>query len=110
MNKIKKGDNVVVIAGKDKGKQGAVLAVLDKGKKVLVEGVSQVKKHVKGNPNTGKTGGIMEKSMPIDRSNVMLCINGERSKVGLRLSKDGIKERFYKKNGEVIINETNSKG
>ena len=74
MKKIKKGDEVIVIAGKDKGKRGTVLSVVDGGGKLLVEGINMAKKHVKANPNAGDRGGIILKTMPIQRSNVMvLC-------------------------------------
>ena len=72
MNKIKKGDEVIVITGKDKGKRGTVTSVLLKGKKLLVEGINMVKKHVKANPNAGDRGGIVMKTLPIQGSNVML--------------------------------------
>jgi len=71
MNRIKKGDEVVVVAGKDKGRRGTVTSILDFGK-VLVEGVNMARKHVRANPNAGVQGGIIEKEMPLDGSNVML--------------------------------------
>ena len=73
MNKIKKGDEVIVIAGKDKGKKGTILVTeLTKAKEYWSDGINLAKKHVKANPNTGERGGIVAKEMPIDRSNVMV--------------------------------------
>ena len=103
MRKIKKGDQVVVLVGKDKGKQGTVLKVID-GEKVLVENVNMVKKHAKGNPMKGEPGGILDKEMPLDISNVAL-FNPSTSKadrVGIKTLEDGRKVRFFKSNGEVV--------
>lgn len=103
MNKIKKGDAVVVIAGKDKGKTGTVVTVLNDGAKVIVEGVNEAKKAVKPNPNTGENGGIVSKAMPIDRSNVMLVdAKKKRSRVGIRVLKDGQRVRYFKSNDELV--------
>jgi large subunit ribosomal protein L24 len=104
MRKIKKGDEVIVIAGKDKGRKGVVLAVLLGGRKLLVEGINTVKKHVKANPNTGDRGGIIIKTQPIDRSNVMLYdqSTGKGSRVGIRILEDGRKVRYNKTTDEVI--------
>jgi len=103
MQKIKKGDEVIVTAGKDKGRRGAVLSILDNGK-VLVETINMVKKHTKPNPMQGLEGGIIEKEMPLHSSNVMLfnpAINkGDR--VGIKTLEDGKKVRFFKSNGEVV--------
>ena len=72
MNKIKKGDEVIVTTGKDKGKKGTVLSIVDGGERLLVDGINLAKKHVKANPNTGDRGGVIPKSMSIHRSNVMV--------------------------------------
>jgi len=102
MNRIRKGDQVVVITGKDKGKHGVVLARVDE-RHVTVEGVNVVKKHVRPNPMKGVAGGIVDKTMPIDQSNVML-FNPETKKgdrVGFRVV-DGKKVRVFKSNGAVV--------
>jgi large subunit ribosomal protein L24 len=102
MNKIKKGDEVIVTTGKDKGRRGTVLQVLDNGR-VLVEGVNIAKKHIKPNPNVGEPGGIKDKAMPIDVSNVLVfnpkSKQGER--VGFRVEKDGSKVRVFQ-SGDVV--------
>jgi large subunit ribosomal protein L24 len=104
MRKIKKGDEVIVIAGKDKGRKGVVLTVLSDGERLLVEGINTVKKHVKANPNTGERGGIVIKTMPIHRSNIMLYdqASGKGSRVGIRTLGDGRKVRYFKSTDEVI--------
>ena len=96
MNKIKQGDEVLVLAGKDKGRQGQVIKVIN-NRKVLIENVNLVKKHQKGNPNTGQESGIIEKEMPIDVSNVMLFnpITKKGDKVGFKILEDGRKVRFF---------------
>ena len=103
MQKIKKDDDVIVIAGKDKGRRGTVLKVLETGR-VLVEGVNMVKKHQKPNPNGGEQGGIIEKEMPIDRSNLMLFnpVTSKGDRVGIKTLEDGRKVRFFKSNNEVV--------
>ena len=103
MHKIKKGDEVIVLTGKDKGRRGQVLNVI-KNRKVLIENVNLVKKHQKGTPNTGEASGIIEKEMPIHVSNVMLFnpITKKGDKVGFRILEDGIKVRFFKSNNEVV--------
>ena len=103
MHKIKKGDEVIVLTGKDKGRRGQVLNVI-KNRKVLIENVNLVKKHQKGNPNTGEVSGIIEKEMPIHVSNVMLFnpITKKGDKVGFRILEDGRKVRFFKSNNEVV--------
>ena len=103
MQKIRKGDQVVVTIGKDKGKRGTVLRVLDTGK-VLVEGINRVKRHTRPNPMKGQTGGIVDKEMPIQASNVALLnpATGKGDRVGFRILDDGRKVRFFKSNGEVI--------
>jgi large subunit ribosomal protein L24 len=102
MEKIRKGDQVVVTTGKDKGKRGLVLRVLATGK-VLVEGVNRVKRHTRPNPIKGQTGGIVDKEMPIHTSNVALLnpATGKGDRVGIRTLDDGRKVRFFKSNGEV---------
>lgn len=103
MRKIRKGDEVVVITGKDKGKRGTVLKVLAENR-VVVEGVNIIKKHVRPNPNRGETGGIVEKEAPLQVSNVAI-FNPQANKgdrVGFRTLEDGRKVRFFKSNGEVV--------
>jgi len=103
MEKIRKGDEVVVIAGRDRGKRGTVLRRADESH-LIVEGVNVVKKHVRPNPMKGQTGGIVEKSMPIDQSNVMLFnpATGKGDRVGVRQLEDGKRVRFFKSNGEMV--------
>lgn len=104
MRKIKKGDEVIIIAGKDKGRRGVVLSVLVKEEKLLVEGINTVKKHVKANPNTGDRGGIIIKTQPIHRSNVMLYdqASSKGRRVWIQTMKDGKKVRCFKSTNEVI--------
>ena len=104
MKKIKKGDEVIVIAGKDKGRRGTVLKVLSAGKKLLVEGINTVKKHVKANPNTNEQGGIIIKTQPLDISNVMYydATSGKGSKIGIRILEDGRRVRYNKSTNEVV--------
>ena len=103
MQKIKQGDEVVVIAGRSKGQRGTVLKRIDDNR-LLVENVNMVKKHVKGNPRTGETGGIIDKESPIQQSNVMLfnphTQKGDR--VGIKTLEDNRKVRYFKSNGEVV--------
>ncbi len=104
MKKIRKGDEVVVIAGKDRGKRGTVTAVLNDRDRVLVTNVNMVRKHQKPNPNAGITGGIVDKEMPIHISNVALY-NPQTEKadrVGIKTLEDGRKVRFFKSNNEVV--------
>ena len=103
MNRIKKGDEIIVIAGKDKGRRGAVLRVFDNGK-VLVENVNVVKKHQKPNPNAGIQGGIIEKEMPLQASNVMLFnpLTNKGDRVGIKTLEDGRRVRIFKSNNEVV--------
>ncbi len=102
MNKIRKGDEIIVRAGKDKGRRGTVLQVYDNGR-VLVEGVNLAKKHTKPNPNIGEAGGIKDKAMPVDVSNVLVfnpkSKKGER--VGFRVEENGNKVRVFK-SGDVV--------
>ncbi len=102
MNKIRKGDEVVVMTGKDKGKRGAVLALL--AGKVIVEGINRVRKATKPNPMKGTQGGLVDKDMPVDQSNIALFNRGtgRGDRVGIRTLEDGRKVRFFKSNGEVV--------
>jgi len=102
MNHIRKGDEVIVLAGKDKGKRGAVKLRVD-ADHVVVDGVNVVKKAVKPNPMTGNTGGIVDKTMPIHVSNVALfnAATGKADRVGVKVV-DGKRVRVYKSNGEVV--------
>ncbi len=103
MQKIRKGDEVIVIAGRSKGQRGNVLRRLDDGR-LLVENVNVVKKHVKANPRSGETGGIIDQEAPIAASNVMLfnphTQKGDR--VGIKTLEDDRKVRYFKSNGEVV--------
>src|SRR5215212_3700378 len=103
MRKIKKGDDVMVIAGKDKGKRGTVLRVVD-ADHVLVEGVNVVKKHQRPNPMKGATGGIVDKEMPLHISNVAIFnpTSKKADRVGTKVLDDGRRVRIFKSNGEVI--------
>jgi large subunit ribosomal protein L24 len=103
MRKIKKGDNVVVIAGRDKGKRGEVKATLGAGH-VLVAGINQVKRHTRPNPMQNQPGGIVAKEMPIDVSNVAIWnpVTQKADRIGFRTLEDGRKVRFFKSNGEVL--------
>lgn len=94
---------MTVLSGKDKGGTGTVLRMLNNSK-VLIENINIVKKHQKGNPNTGQEGGIIEKEMPIHISNVMLLnpITNQKDKVGIKTLEDGTKVRFFKSNNEVV--------
>jgi large subunit ribosomal protein L24 len=102
MRKIKKGDDVVVLTGKDKGKRGTVLRVDES--RVLVENVNLVKKHQKGNPQAGVAGGIVDKEMSLDVSNVGLFNpqTGRADRVGFKILDDGRKVRVFKSDGEVV--------
>ena len=103
MQKIRKGDEVVVIAGRDKGKRGTVLRRVG-DEHLMVEGVNMVKKNQRPNPMKGEAGGIVDKVMPIDQSNVMLLnpATGKGDRVGIRTLEDGKKVRFFKSNGEIV--------
>jgi len=103
MNKIRKGDEIVVLAGRDKGKRGKVVLRKDESH-VVVEGINLVKKHTKPNPMAGLEGGIVEKSMPIHQSNVAIfnAQTGKADRVGIKLLADGKKVRVFKSNGEEI--------
>jgi len=103
MNKIRKGDQVIVLAGRDKGKRGSVLRMLDDGH-IVVQGVNMIKRHTKPNPNKGVTGGIVEKEATIDISNVALLnpATGKGERIGFKTLADGRKVRVWKKSGEVV--------
>ncbi len=104
MNKIRKGDDVVVKTGKDNGKRGTVLRVIPDLDKVVVENINVVKKHTKPNPQAGVAGGIVEKEMPIDVSNIMLYnpMTKKGDRVGFKFLEDGRKVRIFKSNNEVV--------
>ena len=103
MRKIKKGDNVVIITGKDKGKRGAVLRVIDDNH-VLIEAANRVRKHQKPNPMKGATGGIVDKEMPIHVSNIAIFnpTTQKADRVGVKQLDDGRRVRIYRSNGEML--------
>jgi large subunit ribosomal protein L24 len=104
VSKIRKGDQVVVLSGKDKGRQGQVLQVLKSGH-VVVENVNKVKKHQKGNPNQpNQPGGIIDKEMPLPASKVAIWNSGAKrgDRIGYKKLADGKKVRFFKSNGEML--------
>ena len=103
VRKIRKGDDVIVITGKDKGKRGTVLRVID-DERVVVENVNVAKKHSRPNPMKGEPGGITEKEMPMHISNVALYNStaGKGDRVGVKTLDDGRKVRVFKSNGEVV--------
>ena len=103
MNKIRKGDEVIVLAGRDKGKRGKVSLRKDETH-VVVDGVNMVKKHTKPNPLKGTVGGIVEKTMPIHQSNIAIfnATAGKADRVGIKLLADGKRVRVYKSSGEEI--------
>ena len=103
MNKIRKGDEVIVLAGRDKGKRGKVVLRKD-DERVVVEGINLVKKHTKPNPQAGKPGGIVEKEMPLPASKVAIWNPAEKKadRVGFKILADGKKVRFFKSNGEML--------
>jgi large subunit ribosomal protein L24 len=103
MNKIRKGDQVIVLAGRDKGKRGVVSLRKDDSH-LLVEGINLVKKHTKPNPMAGSQGGIVEKTMPIHQSNVAIynATTGRADRVGIKILADGSKVRVFKSSGEEI--------
>lgn len=104
MQKIKKGDEVMVIAGKDKGRRGTVVRVLRDKNQVVVENVNMVKRHVRGNPQRGESGGIQEKETPVDLSNVQLYNHkaGRADRVGIKFLEDGRKARYFKSNNVLV--------
>jgi large subunit ribosomal protein L24 len=103
MNKIRKGDQVIVLAGRDKGKRGTVSSRVDDDH-LLIDGINMVKKHVKPNPMKGSTGGVIDKAMPIHQSNVAIfnAATAKADRVGIKLLANGDKVRVYKSNGEQI--------
>ena len=103
MNKIRKGDEIIVITGKDKGRTGTVLQVMDDDR-VLVEGINVAKKHVKANPNVGEPGGIKDKNMPLHVSNVQLYNPSTKKgdRVGIQIDADGKKSRVFRSNNEAV--------
>ena len=102
MNRIKKGDQVVVIAGKDKGKRGDVVRVA--GDKVVVANINVIKRHTKPNPQAGQPGGVIEREAPIHISNVMLFnpASGKGERVGIKVLEDGRKLRVFRSSGEAV--------
>jgi large subunit ribosomal protein L24 len=102
-SKIKKGDEVIVTTGKDKGKRGTVMRVFDDDR-LIVENVNMAKKHTKPNPNKGEPGGILDKEMPLHISNVALYnpARGKGDRVGFKILEDGRKVRIFKSNQEVV--------
>jgi len=104
MRKLKKGDEIIVIAGKDKGKRGTVTQVINEKDRLMIEGINMVKKHQKPNPNLGVPGGIVEKEMPLHISNVAIFnpATGKADRVGIKILDDGRKVRIFKSNNEVI--------
>ena len=103
MNKIKQNDEVIVIAGKDKGSVGTVTKVM--GSMLIVEGFNIVKKHIRPNPQEGVQGGIEEKEMPLNISNVAIynATTQKADRIGIRVNDKGEKERFFKSNGETVL-------
>ena len=103
MKKLKKGDSVIIISGKDKGKKGEILRVVEPDK-LVVSNINLAKKHVKPNPNKQETGGILEREMPMHISNVMILnpLTKKGDKIGFKKLEDGKKVRIYKSNQEVI--------
>ena len=103
MRKIKKGDEVIVITGKDKGRRGSVLQVLENDR-LMVDGINIAKKHTRPNPMKGEQGGIIDKEMPLHVSNVMLFNPATKKgdRVGIKVLEDGKKVRYFKSNGEVV--------
>jgi large subunit ribosomal protein L24 len=103
MRKIKKGDDVVVVTGRDRSKRGTVLQIVDESH-LLVEGINRVKKHQRPNPAKGETGGIIDKEMPIHVSNVALFnpVTKKADRIGIRQLEDGRRVRYFKSNGEVV--------
>jgi large subunit ribosomal protein L24 len=103
MKKIRKGDQVLVLTGRDKGKQGVVLTRVDE-ERLIVEGVNVMKKNVKPNPMKGVTGGVVEKTLTIHQSNVAIFnpATGKADRVGVRVLEDQTRVRFFKSSGELI--------
>lgn len=108
MEKIKKDDVVIVIAGRDKGKKGKILTILKKKNSAIVDGINIVKKHVKPNPQKGQQGGIIPKEMPIHMSNLALYNEAldKGDKIGFKILDDGRKARYFKSNNELVDIQT----
>lgn len=104
MRKIRKGDEVMVIAGKDKGRRGRVTRVIPERDRLMVENVNMVKKHRRANPQSGESGGIIDMEMPLHRSNVAIYNpkTGKADRVGIRIGDDGRRVRFFKSDNELI--------
>lgn len=104
MQRIKAGDQVVVLTGKDKGRVGSVIRITHGGERILVENVNMVKRHTKPNPAKGESGGIVEKELPIHYSNVAHYnpVSKKAGRVGFKTLEDGRKVRFFRSNGEVV--------
>ena len=102
MKRIKKGDQIIVTTGKDKGRQGTVLKITENS--VLVEAINMAKKHTKANPMAGAEGGIVDIEMPLNISNVMLFnpMTNKGDRVGFKVLEDGRKVRYFKSNGEIV--------
>jgi len=103
MNKLRKGDEVIVITGRDKGKRGTI-ALRQDDSHLVIDGINMVKKHTKPNPMAGTTGGIVDKTMPIHQSNVAIynATTGKADRVGIKINSDGSKVRIFKSSGEII--------
>ncbi|MEP1742983.1 MAG: 50S ribosomal protein L24 [Kangiellaceae bacterium] len=104
MQKLKTGDEVIVLTGKSNGQRGKITKIINEKGRVVVEGVNMMKKHVKPNPQAGVQGGIIEKEAPLDISNVALfnAKTGKADKVGFKVQEDGKRVRFFKSNGELV--------
>lgn len=104
MDKLKKGDEVIVLTGKDKGKHGRIVQVIRSLQKVIVENVNMVKRHTKANPAKGDAGGVIEKEMPLHISNIALLnpLSNKADRAGVKTLEDGHKVRFFKSNNEVV--------
>ncbi len=104
MQKLRTGDEVIVLAGKSNGQRGKISKIIKEKGRVVVEGVNMMKKHVKPNPNAQVEGGIIEKEAPMDISNVAIfnSTTGKADKVGIKVQEDGKRVRFFKSNGELV--------
>ena len=104
MNRIRKGDDVIVLAGRNRGKRGTVLGISADGRRALVNDVNVIKKHTRPNPNANQTGGIISKEAPIQLSNLALYnpATGKGDRIGYRFLEDGTKVRYFKSNDEVL--------
>ena len=104
MSKIKKGDEVVVLTGRNKGKRGVVLRVIEERDRIIVENVNMAKRHTKGNPMQGTAGGIIEKEMPIHVSNIAVWnpVSNKGDRIGFKHLEDGRKVRIFRSNSEVV--------